>query len=259
MRKKHPLILGIVVFLLLGGIAWRYANHKTPVSTPTAHTAATNTQPPAAKKQQPTFDKTAYSHTDPSSLWVIVNKQHPLQPVTYAPSDLRVPNVALRVPGATEMQMRDAAATALEQLFGAAAQSGYKLQISTAYRGYVYQKTLYDGYVASVGQAAADQESARPGYSEHQTGWAVDIRSQSNTCSLEACFGTAPEGKWLAANAYRYGFILRYPADKEQITGYEYEPWHFRYVGSDLSQEMHKQHIETLEEFFDVSGGTTYK
>lgn len=156
------------------------------------------------------------------------------------------------------MQMRSAAATALEKMFAGAANAGYKLQISTAYRGYAYQKQLYDGYVTSAGQAAADQESARPGYSEHQTGLAVDIRSASNTCSLEACFGTTPEGEWLAANAYRYGFLLRYPQDKESVTGYEYEPWHFRYIGTDLSNELYNDHVQTLEEFFHVSGGTTY-
>jgi len=156
------------------------------------------------------------------------------------------------------MQMRDAAATALEHMFAAAETAGYKLQISTAYRGYAYQKTLYDSYVKSQGQTAADQGSARPGYSEHQTGWAVDIRNQANTCSLEACFGETPDGKWLAANAYKYGFLLRYPADKVSVTGYEYEPWHFRYIGTDLSNEMHAKHIETMEEFFNVSGGTTY-
>lgn len=257
--RKRLILFLIIIILLAGGIWWFTSRSATkPPQKPVAASSQT-VQKPAAKTQNDGFDKTKYSLADPTSIWIIVNKQHPLNPVTYAPSDLRYPNVALRVPGATEMQMRDAAATALEQMFAGAEQAGYKLQISTAYRGYDYQKTLYDGYVASAGQAAADQESARPGYSEHQTGLAVDIRTQSDQCSLEACFGTLPEGKWLDANAYKYGFILRYPADKVSVTGYEYEPWHFRYIGTDLSQEMHKQHVETLEEFFGVTGGTTYK
>jgi len=257
MRKRFILVV-VTAALVAAGIWW-FSSHTASAPakqhTVTTKQAASSTTP--ALKDS--FDKTKYSTTDPSSLWVIVNKQHPLNPVDYAPSDLKYPNVTLRVPGAAEMQMRAAAATALEQMFAGAQQAGYKLQISTAYRGYAYQKTLYDGYVNSVGQAAADQESARPGSSEHQTGWAVDIRSVSDTCSLEACFGTTPEGKWLAANAYQYGFLLRYPADKVSVTGYEYEPWHFRYIGTDLSQELHKQHIETLEEFFNVSGGSTYR
>lgn len=253
--KRAILIIsaGIVV---VGGLAYWGLGVGSPK-------ASVQTKDPSSKTVTPkptdSFSKTQFSTTDPTSLWVIVNKQHPLQPATYAPSDLRYPNVTLRVPGQTEMQMRNAAATALEKMFAGAESAGYKLQVSTAYRGYSYQKTLYDGYVANAGQAAADQESARPGYSEHQTGLAVDIRSQSDKCSLEACFGTMPEGKWLAANAYKYGFLLRYPADKVSVTGYEYEPWHFRYIGVDLSQELHKQNIQTLEEFFGVTGGTTYK
>jgi D-alanyl-D-alanine carboxypeptidase len=253
---RNKLAFALIIVIVAAGAIWWIRGRNT--DEPLKHTASTQTQSPK-KTEADGFDKARYSLTDPTSLWVIVNKQHPLQPISYAPDDLRYPDVALRVPGQTEMQLRDAAATALEQFFAGAAQQGYKLQVSTAYRGYNYQKSLYDGYVASAGQAAADQESARPGYSEHQTGLAVDIRTQSNTCSLEACFGTTPEGEWLAANAYKYGFLLRYPAGKEAVTGYEYEPWHFRYIGTGLSQEMHKQNIQTLEEFFGVTGGTTYE
>lgn len=155
--------------------------------------------------------------------------------------------------------MRQSAAHALEELFAAAKKHDVNLMISTAYRGYSYQKGLYNGYVKTMGQAAADKSSARPGYSEHQTGLAVDVRASSNKCPVEACFGDMPEGKWLAANAYKYGFLLRYPKDKETVTGYEYEPWHFRYIGTYLSEELHRQGTTTLEEFFGVSGGTTYK
>lgn len=266
MPKKRVLAAIIILVLVAGGLWLLYGHSNSPSSKTATSSGASSTSSQSTQSQpsSPTpisddFDKTKYSLTDPTSIWVIVNKQHPMQPVTYVPNDLRYPKVTLRVPGQTEMQMRDVAATALEKMFAGASQAGYKLEISTAYRGYTYQKTLYDGYVASSGQAAADQESARPGYSEHQTGLAVDIRAQSNKCGLEACFGTMPEGEWLAANAYKYGFILRYTADKVAVTGYEYEPWHFRYVGTDLSQEMHKQNIETLEEFFGVTGGATYK
>lgn len=157
------------------------------------------------------------------------------------------------------MQMRAITASALEQLFAGAKADGIDLQVVSSYRSYTYQQTVYDSYISSQGQAAADTFSARPGYSEHQTGLAVDIGGTDNVCDLSQCFGSAPEGEWLAANAYKYGFLLRYPADKVAITGYEYEPWHFRYIGTYLSEEMHKDSIQTLEEFFDVSGGTTYK
>jgi D-alanyl-D-alanine carboxypeptidase len=78
-------------------------------------------------------------------------------------------------------------------------------------------------------------------------------------CSLDACFGTTPQGQWLAANAWRFGFLLRYPADKVDVTGYTYEPWHFRYIGVDLATEMHNTGVTTLEEFFGVPGGTVYR
>jgi D-alanyl-D-alanine carboxypeptidase len=253
--RRKLIVLLILIIIVAAGAWWYFGDKAQPA--PVKNTSKTQ-QTTVKTAVSDGFDKTKYSLTDPSSIWIIVNKQHPLNPIDYAPTDLRYPNVDLRVPGAAEMQMRNVAATALEQMFAGAAAAGYKLQISTAYRGYDYQKSLYDGYVSSAGQAAADQESARPGYSEHQTGLAVDIRNQANTCSLEACFGTTPEGEWLAANAYKYGFLLRYPQGKESITGYEYEPWHFRYIGTYLSQELHKDHIQTLEEFFGVSGGTTY-
>jgi D-alanyl-D-alanine carboxypeptidase len=251
MRKT----IGIII-VFLGIVALGFWWHTNKVAAPAQNTTTTNNSQPSTTI--PSFDKAMYSNTDPSSLWVVVNKQHPLTPVSYTPTDLRTPRVTLRVAGAAEMQMRSVASTALENMFAAAQSDGYKLQISTAYRGYAYQKNLYDSYVAKNGQTAADKVSARPGYSEHQTGWAVDIRGVPDVCGLKTCFGDTPEGKWLAANAHTYGFLLRYPASKVSVTGYEYEPWHFRYIGTDLSEKLFAHHIETLEEFFGVTGSTVY-
>lgn len=220
-------------------------------------------QPKQVTDDQPapkTFDKSRYSLSDPASSWVVVNKLRPIAPTNYVPTDLMVPNVSQRVPGAEQMKLRTEASAALESMFTAATAAGFDLQITTAFRGYNYQKTLYDGYVASDGQATADNVSARPGYSEHQTGWAADIRAgdKPNQCYLEQCFGAMEEGKWLAAHAHEYGFLLRYPADKVAVTGYTYEPWHFRYIGTELATEMHDQSITTLEEFFGLSAATNY-
>ncbi|MEJ0073012.1 MAG: M15 family metallopeptidase [Candidatus Saccharibacteria bacterium] len=179
MRKR--LIIPVVIIVIAAGAAWWLLGHEAAAPSKPAGGSSSKTSDTATKD---TFDKTQYSLTDPSSIWVIVNKQHPLNPISYTPSDLRDPNVTLRVPGLQEMEMRDVAATALEQMFAGASTAGYKLEVSTAYRSYSYQQTLYTGYVGSAGQAAADQESARPGYSEHQTGLAVDIRAQSDQCSL---------------------------------------------------------------------------
>lgn len=218
----------------------------------------TSTHQSSKQATPQTFNKTKHSLTDPTSQWVIVNKQHQLQPKDYAPSDLTVPNVPLRVPGNESMQVRAEMARALETMFQGAKADGLSLMLSSGYRSYSYQVNLYNSYVQSQGQATADQESARPGYSEHQTGLAADIEGTDKTCEVEQCWADTPEGKWLAANAYRYGLIIRYPKGLENITGYEYEPWHVRYVGIELATEMHKQNIQTLEQFFNVSGGQNY-
>ncbi len=258
MKRRYILL----ILLLLCAVIYIKNNQSDPVSTTKKDTSVT-VQKPAKQTPKPvvvpSFDKTQYSETDPASIWVVVNKSHPLSPKSYTPTDLVLPKVRQRIPGATEMKMRLPAATALEELFAGAKSAGYGLVVSTAYRGYSYQKSLYNSYASKDGTAKADTYSARPGYSEHQTGLAVDIRDQSGTCSLEQCFSTVPSAKWLAANAYKYGFILRYTKDKVAITGYEYEPWHFRYVGKELATEMHRLGIETLEEFFSISGGTVYE
>jgi hypothetical protein len=101
--------------------------------------------------------------------------------------------------------------------------------------------------------------TAPPGHSEHQTGLAVDISAIPPICSLDACFAQTPHGQWLAANAWRFGFVLRYPADKVAVTGFTFEPWHFRYIGVPLATEMHISGVKTLEEFFGLAGGTKYR
>jgi zinc D-Ala-D-Ala carboxypeptidase len=206
------------------------------------------------------FQKDLYSTTDPTSLWVIANKQHPLRPATYAPDDLTIPAITMRSGiGGDERLVRSSTASALEHMAAAAHEQGLTLTLLSGYRSYGLQTTLYTSYVKQDGQAAADRESARPGYSEHQTGLAADLGGTTNpSCNLASCFGTTPEGKWLAANGYLYGFIIRYPQDKEAVTGYMYEPWHVRYVGIALATEMHRTGTLSLEEFFNVTGGQNY-
>lgn len=212
--------------------------------------------PPSTKVS---FDKSAYSLTDPTSIWLIVNKQNPLNPADYVPV-LSKPAVALK-PGRSsgELQVASVIAIPLERLFSAASNAGNNLRLSSAYRSYQYQVRVYDSIVASAGQASADEQSARPGYSEHQTGLAADVAPLNGRCELQQCFAETSAGQWLAENAYKYGFLIRYPEGKQDVTGYEYEPWHIRYVGTALATEMHDKNTLTMEEFFDVAGGTTYK
>jgi D-alanyl-D-alanine carboxypeptidase len=106
---------------------------------------------------------------------------------------------------------------------------------------------IFSSLAASVGETVANQSIARPGQSEHQTGLAVDISTVSRNCYLQECFADTSDGQWLANNSYKYGFILRFPEDKVAITGYQYEPWHFRYVGVDLATALYESGL-TLDE-----------
>jgi D-alanyl-D-alanine carboxypeptidase len=222
----------------------------TPSATTTSAPSSTPTAMPSGG-----FDKAAFSIDDPTSYWVVVNKVRPLNPISYAPSDLVTVPVAHDNPAV----MRSAASAALIAMFAAGAAEGAgQMQVQSSYRSYAVQVGVYNGWVSSLGKAQADRQSARPGYSEHQTGLAVDISTVPLKCSLGACFGTTPQGEWLAANSWRFGYLLRYPADKTAITGYEYEPWHFRYIGVPLATELHKEGIETLEEFFGLPPAPDY-
>ena len=125
---------------------------------------------------------------------------------------------------------------------------GLNIWIQSGYRSYELQSELYNNYVNRDGKLAADTYSARPGHSEHQTGLAFDL----NTISDD--FAYTNEGKWVNENAWKYGYILRYPKGKDDITGYKYEPWHFRYVGKDLAKELYNGgDWITLEEHFDLT------
>lgn len=125
---------------------------------------------------------------------------------------------------------------------------GLNIWIQSGYRSYNAQKGLYDKYVNRDGKVAADTYSARPGHSEHQTGYAFDLNS------ITDAFAGTDEGKWVNENAYKYGFIIRYPKGKEDITGYKYESWHLRYVGIDLASKLYNNgDWITMEEYFGIT------
>lgn len=214
----------------------------------------------SGREKYASFNTKQHSLDDPASIWVIANKRRPLQSIDYTPDDLVVPNVALRLTAQNEeMQVRAAVAAALERFFAAAEQDGLRLMVSSAYRSYAYQKGLYNTYVRQQGQSTADTQSARPGHSEHQTGLAVDVEPVSRKCEIEQCFANLPEGKWVAKNVHKYGFVIRYAKDKDHITGYIYEPWHLRYVGKPLAQELYQRNNPTLEEFFELEPAPDYQ
>lgn len=241
----------LIMVVLAAGIVfgWHMLHPKKAIAPQHANNPATVTAKKTQKKPlQPSFDASLFSTTDPTSPWVVVNKQHALQPNSYAPTDLTSI-------GAGQVLRAEAAQsfTAMQQV---AAAAGISFSPASSYRSYNTQVSVYNNYVSSYGQAEADTFSARPGYSEHQTGWAVDIASAG--CSLDNCFASTEAGKWLVAHAYEYGFILRYPDGLTNTTGYMYESWHYRYVGTALAAEMRTKGITTLETFFSIPGGTSY-
>lgn len=146
--------------------------------------------------------------------------------------------------------MRKVAASAIEKLFAAAKKDGIDIKAVSGYRSYATQKSIFDRNASIKGEAVANKTSARPGQSEHQTGLAMDISSASAGYDLQQSFGNTKEGKWLKANAHKYGFIIRYGKDQEKLTGYSYEPWHVRYVGVYIAGEITSQKL-TLEQYLE--------
>jgi zinc D-Ala-D-Ala carboxypeptidase len=205
-----------------------------------AEVAVTTPKPP------PELDRGLHSTTDPASIWVVVNKKHPIRPLDYRPEITLVRGYQVARP----------AAAPLTRLLAASDRRGLGFKVASAFRSYDYQANVYANVVAASGRAAADSVSARPGHSEHQTGLAVDlVTPDSPGCDFEACFAGTPGGRWLARNAWRHGFIVRYQPRTTAVTGYSPEPWHLRYVGRALAAELRRTHTATLEEFFDITGG----
>lgn len=164
---------------------------------------------------------------------LIANKKYPL-PADFAPGE------------------NEEARAAFEKMAADAKKAGFDITAFSTYRSYEYQETLYNNYVNRDGKENADRYSARPGYSEHQTGLAFDIGEKGKEdLWLTAEFGESEAGKWLVENADKYGFILRYPKGKEAITGYMYESWHFRYLGVDLATKVKESNL-TLEEYLGI-------
>ncbi|MEI3604162.1 D-alanyl-D-alanine carboxypeptidase family protein [Pseudogracilibacillus sp. SE30717A] len=185
---------------------------------------------------------------NPYDILVLVNKNYAL-PNDFEPQDLVVPDV--RFPFEEDdpkKQLRKEAATALENLFEKADQEGIELFAQSGFRSYDRQEAIFAANVERHGEEHANTYSARAGESEHQTGLVMDVTSQSAQFDLTTDFGKTPEGQWVKEHAHEYGFIIRYPEGKENITKYQYEPWHLRYVGEKAAAEIAAADI-TLEEY----------
>jgi D-alanyl-D-alanine carboxypeptidase len=179
-----------------------------------------------------------------------VTKQTGL-PAAYAPPDLMV--LPTRVCAGANVRLRQSAAEALLKLIDTAAGEGIVLFALSGYRSYEEQQTVFRNEIATLGREVAEKQVAPPGHSEHQLGLAVDVTPKSSPYELRAAFGQETEGRWLTANAPRFGFVLSYPAGKEAVTGYTYEPWHIRHVGVAVAGQVAASG-QTLTEFLPKNG-----
>ncbi|MCQ4087367.1 D-alanyl-D-alanine carboxypeptidase family protein [Saccharibacillus sp. JS10] len=224
---------------------------------PTGNEEATNTTSPFMEDSlQATIESKDGKDvvTNETSMKVVVNK-HRFLPDGYEPPDLVVPDVPFSFGDAQSQEkshLRKEAAGALEQLFAGAKSANIELYAVSGYRSYARQKNIYDYNVSTKGEEETAKVSAFPGTSEHQTGLAMDVSALSVNNDLEQTFGDTEEGRWLAQHAHEYGFIIHYLKGKEEQTGYSYEPWHIRYVGTDLAQAVYDSGL-SLEEYLDES------
>ncbi len=175
----------------------------------------------------------------------IVNKNYKLNE-NYIPIDLEKINLEY---SCENKYLRKIAKDNFEKLAHQAKVEGFNIIAVSTYRSYDYQKKLYNNYVKDKGYYYADMASARPGHSEHQTGLAVDIADSSLDYDN---FENTKEFNWVKNNAHKYGFIMRYPKAKFHITGFKYEPWHYRYVGINIATYIYKNNL-TLEEYKKIT------
>jgi D-alanyl-D-alanine carboxypeptidase len=191
-----------------------------------------------------------YDIENAKSLQVVVNKKRPLNPIDYLPrGKVRIGYVWVAKPAADAYAQLKAAVS--QQKLGT-------LCINSGYRSFASQKAIHATKVAVLGKTAGEKLAARPGYSEHQTGLAIDISTTALGCRIGP-FGASKASGWIAKNAWQYGFIVRYPSNaKTKITGYVWEPWHLRYVGIELATDMQAKGITTLEEYFALPAAPKY-
>ncbi len=188
------------------------------------------------------LDVTADIVKNPEDVTVLINKVNQI-PEGWKPNDLE------SVIDSQYMMLRKEANAAYSKFYQAAKDKGIEIYSISAYRENEKQELFWNNQVKVYGEEYASQYSAYPGRSEHQLGLAIDVSYKKTGDRLSESVATSPVGEFIESDAYKYGFILRYPKDKVAITNYGYEPWHIRYVGVDLATKLHKEKI-TLEEYY---------
>lgn len=212
----------------------------TPVPTPAPTPIPDPTQAPTPEPTQPPTPTPAVTLVTP------VSKQHAL-PATYVPPNLTPLPERLLAPGFGGQRLRAEAAGALDRMLSTASDAGFDIRSRSAYRSYEEQRVTFQYWVDVLGREEAERVSARPGHSEHQLGTTADLTAATVDWQLTESFGETAEGQWLMENAHRFGFALSYPEGKEDVTGYRYEPWHYRYIGPQAAAEWRGSGLTLIE------------
>lgn len=236
------LLFIVVVSCLLSGCANNSSSSEI-VEDSFQPTIATTTQPDASSSiSEPTEVIPPTTTPEPTEQLPSIEV---IDGVTYV-NGILIANKTYSLPPDYAPGVNIEAEQAFQTMKQAAIKEGLNIYISSSFRSYQYQEKLYNKYVARDGKEKADTYSARPGHSEHQTGLAFDLNT------IDDSFANTPEAKWVAEHAHEYGFIVRYPADKTEITGFKYEPWHIRYLGVETATKVYQSGL-CLEEYLDIT------
>lgn len=254
-NKKLIISLNIfIVFILLLIIIFSIINNKNKINTDlnskassTNNVSGINSKNNVQAESESESEEINLVYNNPNDEYlVLVNKENSLEE-NYEPDDLVIPNIPLQTSSDMTAHVRYQVAVELENMFNDAKKVGINLIGISGYRSCDYQTIVYNDAVANDGAISADNYVAQPGHSEHQTGLAIDVLSDEYS-NLDEGFENTESFKWLSENISNYGFIIRYPKGKEDITGYSYEPWHLRYVGKNAAKEINDNQL-TLEEY----------
>jgi D-alanyl-D-alanine carboxypeptidase len=218
--------------------------------SPGAPLSSAGTAGPLGTLGKPTGDPAWLAQaSDPGSVLVVVNKRRPLTPEDYVPADLD---------GASGVLLRAQASEAFGRLAAAADAAGVPVRARSGYRSYQDQAVTFQRWQSTLGDDAAESQSARPGYSEHQTGLALDVVPRNGACQDFGCFADTPHAAWLAEHAAQFGFVVRYQAGQEAVTGYTAEPWHLRYVGLEAAAALAASGAHSIEDYLGLPPAPTY-
>ena len=197
--------------------------------------------------------------SNPASEFVIVNKHNPISPSNFTPGNLVEVKSSESLDNFREIELSEPAAKALEAMAKEMFEQGQgRMELNSGFRSFSTQEKLFERFASQQGLSQALLKAAKPGFSEHQTGLAADISFPAQGCAIMTCFGNTAAGKWIAENAWKHGFIVRYKQETEQITGYSYEPWHLRFVGYEVARLYAKTGMNNLEALWGLPPAPNY-